>query len=279
VIGPARGGTLVDRARDRLLEGPAHTLDLARGVLGLSGPSGALTTAVFTLLASDTRFKVDPHGVWSLAAGPPGPSLHDLRFAVVDVEATGGSYPTGDRIIEIAVVQVTRGQIGEVWWTLVNPGRALPFGVQHLTGITDGMTIDAPWFDHVAPAVSERLEGRVFVGHNVGFDWRLVMSELNEALGSVPQMRRLCTIRMSRLLLPSLRRRNLDALSRHFGVVNHARHRAEGDALATARVFVRLLEEASARGVRDLDALERLLSGAPPGRRRRRRRTLPEGSA
>jgi DNA polymerase-3 subunit epsilon len=262
----------------RLLDGPAHTLDLARSVLGMSGPPGAITTAVFTLLGSDARFQVDPGGLWSLAGAPESPSLGALRFAVVDVEATGASPGDGDRIIDIAIVQVSRGQVGEVWRTLVNPGRGLPFGVQQLTGITDGMTLGAPWFEHVAPEVAGRLEGRVFVGHNVGFDWRFVTAELNDALGSFPSMRRLCTIRLARLLLPRLRRRNLDALSRHYGIVNHARHRADGDALATARVLVRLLDEADAKGVRDLDALERRLAALPRGRRRRRGRPAqPEG--
>jgi DNA polymerase III epsilon subunit-like protein len=76
---------------------------------------------------------------------------------------------------------------------------------------------------------------------------------------------------MSRCLLPRLRRRNLDALSRHYGIVNHARHRADGDAFATARVLVRLLDEARGRGIRDLNALDRFLGVAPSGSRGRRR--------
>jgi DNA polymerase-3 subunit epsilon len=278
VIGLARGG-LVDRARDRLLLGPAHTLDLASSVFGLSGPDGAVSTAVFTLLGADPRFRVDPDGVWSLGEARSGSTLRELSYAVVDVEATGPSYLAGHRIIEIAVVHVDRGQVGDVWRTLVNPGRSLPFGVQHLTGITYGMVAEAPWFEHVAPEVLRRVEGRVFVGHNVNFDWRLVNAELTDALGASAPPRRLCTLRMARRLLPALRRRNLDALSRHFGVVNHARHRADGDALATARVLVRLLEEAALRGAGDLDGLERVLSGASPARRPKRRRVLPEGTA
>jgi DNA polymerase-3 subunit epsilon len=139
--------------------------------------------------------------------------------------------------------------------------------------------LDAPFFDHVAPEVLRRLQGRVFVGHNVGFDWRLVYSELNEAMGSAPSLRRLCTLRLSRYLLPRLRRRNLDALSRHYGFVNHARHRADGDALATARVLVRLLDDARTRGIRDLNALDRFVGMAPSASGKRRRRGLPEAKA
>jgi DNA polymerase III epsilon subunit family exonuclease len=259
---------------ERLLDGPAHTLDLARGVLRLSGPSGVLITAVHALLGRDARFRVDEREVWSFDGSLDSIPLQDLSCAVVDVETTGGSFPGGHRIVDIAIVPVERGQVGEVWRTLVNPGRDLPWDVQRLTGIDDGMVAVAPWFEHIAPEVTRRLEGRVFVGHNAVFDWRFVSAELAEAQGEVPSMRRVCTIRMARFLLPSLRRRNLDALSRHYGIVNHARHRADGDALATARVFVRLLDEARARGLGDLSALERFLAtgmaGLPRGRRRRR---------
>jgi DNA polymerase-3 subunit epsilon len=255
-------------------------LDLARSVLRLSGPPSVVRTAIFSLLGSDARFRVDANGVWTLGDSAGSPSLDEVRYAVVDVEATGGAYLDGDRIIEIAIAQVHRGRVGELWHTLVNPGRSLPYGVQDLTGIGDTMVVDAPFFDHIAPEVHRRLQGRVFVGHNVGFDWRLVYSELNEALGSAPSLRRLCTLRLSRFLLPKLRRRNLDALARHFGIPNHARHRADGDALATARVLVRLLEEARARGIHDLNALERFLGVGPTGAgKKRRRRGLGEAKA
>ncbi|HEX9710316.1 MAG TPA: 3'-5' exonuclease [Candidatus Thermoplasmatota archaeon] len=268
---PAYAGGLVERALDRLRGGPAHTFDLARDVLGLSGPSGAVSAAVFTLLGADARFRVDEHGVWSLGEPPSGPPLPEVAFGVVDVETTGGSFLTGHRIIEIAVVQVRGGQVGETWRTLVNPGRFVPGGVQALTGITDEMVSGAPYFDHVADEVADRLEGRVFVAHNAAFDWRFVCAELGESLGVVPASTCLCTVRMARRLLPGLRRRNLDALSHHYGIPNHARHRAGGDALATARVLVRLLEEASLRGIGDLGALQAFLGNL--ARRRRRRRT------
>jgi len=266
---------LAERALGRLRGGPLHTLDLARDVLGLSGPPSLMTTAVSTLLGSDARFRVDAVGVWSLVESGATP-LADLSYAVVDVETTGGSFTKGDRIIEIAIAPVVGGQVGEVWSTLINPGRWLPHGVQYLTGISQGMLAAAPYFDHVAHEVAERLEGRVFVAQNVSFDWKFVSAELANAAGDVPSVRRLCTIRMARRLLPEVRRRNLDALAHHFGIPNHARHRADGDALATARVLVRLLEEARTRGLADWDALDRFLAGGPP-RASRRRRALPGG--
>lgn len=263
-----RTGSLVRAAEERLLRGPAHTLDLARDVLGLNGHSGAASAAVFQLLGTDPRFRVDAAGVWTLDPGlaPLGQSLDDVGFAVVDVETTGGGMEYGHRITEIAVVEVRGGRIVDEYQTLVNPGRYIPPGVIALTGITNEMVAAAPYFDHVADEVLARLEGRVFVAHNVGFDWAFVAAELNRALGQAPEVVRMCTVRMVRRFVPDLRHRNLDVVTRYFGVDVHARHRAYGDALATARVLLRLLDEARGRGLDDVATLEWYL-------RRRGRRT------
>ena len=213
------GGSLVHRAANRLQSGPVHTLDLARHILGLSGHPGAAAKAIFTLLGRDARFVVDGEGAWSLLdqSRLPGPALNDVAFAVVDVETTGGSSAQGHRIMDVAVVEVRNGAVVDEWRTLVNPGRAVAPFVEALTGIRTHMLRAAPYFDHVAPELQSRLEGRVFVAHNAAFDWRFVSSELNQALGEVPDVTRLCTVKMVRALLPSLRRRNLDAVSAHFG--------------------------------------------------------------
>jgi DNA polymerase-3 subunit epsilon len=262
--------SLVRAAEERLRQGPAHTLDLARDVLGLSGHAGAASAAVFQLLGADSRFRVDGTGVWSLDPGlaPLGASLDDVGFAVVDVETTGGGVDRGHRITEIAVVEVRGGRIVDEYQTLVNPGRRIPPGVQALTGITDEMVAGAPYFDHVAETILARLEGRVFVAHNVSFDWGFVSTELTRALGQAPDPVRMCTVRMVRRLVPALRYRNLDVVSRHFGVRIQGRHRAYGDALATARVLLRLLDEARGRGLDDVASLEWYLRRR--GRRKRR---------
>lgn len=251
-------GSLVRRAAERLRAGPAHTLDLAREVIGLTGHAGAASAAVFQLLGSDPRFRVDREGVWSLdpALAPLGRPLGEVGFAVVDVETTGGGVEYGHRITEIAVVEVRGGRIVDEYQTLVNPGRHIPPGVTALTGISDAMVASAPYFDEIAEEVRGRLEGRVFVAHNAAFDWAFVSGELLRTTGEVPDLPRMCTVRMVRRFAPELRHRNLDVVSRHFGVENHARHRAYGDALATARVLLRLLDEAAGRGLEDVAALE-----------------------
>ncbi len=262
--------SLTQRAFDELRSGPLATPELARRVLGLEGHPGAVSAAVFTLLGPDERFEVDALGFWRLAAGaePPGAPFDRVSFAVVDLETTGGPYSAGHRITEVGIVFVDRGLITGEYHTLVNPGRTIPPLIARITGIHDDMVAAAPYFGEVADQVFDALDGRVFVAHNVGFDWNFLRGQLAELTGDVPAVRRLCTVRMARRLLPRVRRRNLDALADHFEIPIFDRHRAYGDARATARVLIRLLERASAEGLRDLDALERFVNR--PGRRRKR---------
>jgi DNA polymerase III epsilon subunit family exonuclease len=250
--------SLIRRAVRALTDRPKHTLELAGEVIGLSGHPGAASAAVFQLLGADPRFLVDSEGVWSLdpTLAPLGAPLSEVPFAVVDVETTGGRAWNGHRIMEIAIVEVRGGTIVDEYQTLVNPGQGVPSMITSLTGITSDMTKGAPYFDHIAEDVARRLEGRAFVAHNATFDWNFVSAELVRANVDVPTVPKLCTVRMVRRLVPALRRRNLDVVTRHFGVDIHDRHRAHGDALATARVLLRLLNEASGRGVEDLATLE-----------------------
>jgi DNA polymerase III epsilon subunit family exonuclease len=265
-VGPGAGGdlpprSLLDRTVHALQGGPRSTDWIAREVLALQGPEGAVARAVFTLLGADPRFQVDRSGVWRLdpATPPPGPSLRRLTFAVVDVETTGGGYGKGHRITEIAVVPVEAGVVGQPFSTLVHPGRSIPWRIQSLTGITDAMVAHAPAFDEVAEAVWGALDGRIFTAHNVQFDWGFVEGHLRDARGEVPPGPRLSTVKMGRALVPGLASYALDALTRHFRIEIRGRHRALGDALATARLLVHLLDAAEREGASDLAALDRIV--------------------
>ena len=182
-----------------------------------------------------------------------------------------GPWVAGSRVIDISIVEVQGGRVVDEYETLVNPGTSISPMIVALTGITTEMVRQAPFFDHVAEEIDRRLRGRVFVAHNAAFDWGFVSAELLRAVGDVPEVPRLCTVRMCRRLVPQLRRRNLDVVTRHFGVEIHERHRAYGDALATARVLLRLLDEAEGRGIEDLGTLQWYLK-----RRRQRKQFDPE---
>lgn len=251
--------SLLQDAWEVLERGPLGTGEVARRVLGLNGHPGASAAAVFALLGGDDRFEVDGEGVWSVRGGArrPGTPLSRLCYAVVDVETTGGRHEGGHRMTEVAVVEVRGGGVGEAFETLLQPGRSVPRGVSGLTGITDRMLAAAPTFDEVAGEVFRRIAGRVFVAHNASFDWGWLRAQLGDALGDVPEVERLCTISLARRLVPELRRRNLDALVEFFDIPVSRRHRAGDDALATARVLLRLLDRAESLGIGDLRSLKR----------------------
>lgn len=262
------GSELMGRAVDALQRSPRSTGDLARQVFGVrSAPEELAERLVHELLADDERVDRDEGGVWRLSGdgqeGPEGP-LRDLEYAVVDVETTGTSPGDGARVTEIAVMQVSSGNLVEEYSTLVDPGRPIPPWVSRLTGITDRMVEGAPPFDEVAERVRGMLEGRVFVAHNATFDWRFVSEEMRRASSLLPTGPRLCTLRLARRALPDLSRRGLDALADYYGVEVEDRHRAAGDARATVTILNRLLEEADRTGVSRWREMRRWLDGQQP---------------
>ncbi len=200
--------------------------------------------------------------------------LDALRFAVVDVETTGTAPARQDRVTEIAIVHVDGRTVSECYESLVNPERAIPPAIIALTRITQEMVAEAPRFPQLASDVVSRLRERIFVAHNASFDWRFVSHEVQRAAGVVLTGETLCTVRLARALLPQLPRRSLDAVTRYFGIDIEARHRAAGDAVATAHVLVRLLQLAEERGASTWRALGAMLGGGT-SRARRRRSAMP----
>ena len=116
-------------------------------------------------------------------------------------------------------------------------------------------------FDAVADEVLGALAGRVFVAHNVRFDWGFVDAELRRNRGLALDGPRLCTVRLSRRLVRGLTSHSLDQVTAHFNLDNGARHRAAGDALVTAEILRRLLAIAADQGARTLDELQQLPAG------------------
>ncbi len=254
-----RSRSLVGSVWRTLEDGPVAGPDLARSALGLRGDRGAAAAAIFALVGGDDRFQVDGDGLWSIRPGArkPGTPLSEIAYAVVDVETTGGSYDAGHRITEIAIIQVRGGAVVDQFQTLVQPYRRVPPRIERLTGITNGMLQGAPTFQEIAGDVARRLRNRIFVAHNVAFDWGWVQRELKGALGKAPEPERLCTVRLARRLIPGLASAKLDAVASRLGISIPQRHRAWGDAQATARILIRLLDRAALMGACDLHSLGR----------------------
>lgn len=206
----------------------------------------------------------------------PDARLARLSYVVVDLETTGTSHGRGDRVTEIAAVRVRGGRVRETFSTLVNPERSIPRYVTHLTGISGNMVKDAPRFAEVSGELRQLLGSDVFVAHNAPFDWGFLSMEMERAGEEPLENARLCTVRLARRLLSHLPRRSLDHVTAHYGIRVEDRHRALGDALATAQVLNRLLDDAYIRGCDTWSDLDRLLH---PGAARRRRWSALPGPA
>ncbi|AIZ63915.1 DNA polymerase III subunit epsilon [Hymenobacter sp. DG25B] len=192
-------------------------------------------------------------------------------YAIIDLETTGGQ-PAQDRITEIAIFIHDGEKVVDQFDTLLNPGRPIPFFISQLTGITDDMVRDAPKFHEVARKVVEMTEGCVFVAHNVRFDYSFMKKEFAD-LGFNYSRKTLCTVRLSRSLIPGQPSYSLGKLCQNIGIPLNGRHRAAGDAAATAILFDRLLkitqqEEALTNpAISPADTLAALDVTAPAGNR------------
>lgn len=262
-------GTLVDGALAYLARGPAASEALARDVLKLpAAPPIIAERVVAALLGADPRVTRLSDGRWAMVpVGAASPSLDTCSFAVVDVETTGSRPARGDRVVEVAVVAVRGGAIRPAYETLVNPGCPLPPFVRSLTGLDDDLLRHQPVFAEVADGILAALSGRIFAAHNARFDWAFLQAEFRRTGERALFGPRVCTVRLARRLLPDLASRGLDHVTRYFGIPVTRRHRAGGDALATALVLVRLIELARELGARTLDDLDRVSRRSPSQRR------------
>ncbi len=164
-----------------------------------------------------------------------------MLFAVVDIETTG-SHAGGNGITEIAIVIHDGVKVINFYESLVNPHTPIPYFIQRLTGIDNNMVATAPSFDEIAGQVFELLQDKVFVAHNVNFDYSFVKHHLKNA-GYELETKKLCTVRLARKVLPGLNGYSLGKLTQRLGI-NHAEaHRAGGDALATAELLAMIVEK------------------------------------
>ena len=184
-------------------------------------------------------------------------SLSAVPFVIVDTETTG-TKAGRDRLLEIGAVRLVNGTIEDRFSALINPERSVPARITKLTGITTGMVFDRPTVEEVLPAFLAFLGDDVFVAHNVSFDKRFLNAALKRT-GHEPMANdTLCTLRLARRLLTGLRSKGLSALIDFYGIQIEARHRARGDAEATAVVLERLLRHVTFE--HEIDTLEGLLA-------------------
>ncbi len=251
-------------------------VDLARRLLAIDGrvdPEVA-RRLVAIVLGVAVEGLPDPGEAFEFWRREPEPwsaiSLEAAEFIVVDLETTGLSAKRA-RILEIGAVRVSRLRCADRFSSLVHPGHSVPAVITALTGIDDAMVAHAPPLERVMGDFSAWLAQAPqapLVAHNACFDARFLGKAFDVCGLAPPDRAVLCTRRLARRLVPDLARFNLDALTAHFGISNHDRHRALGDAAATGRALIELLHLArSQRQVENLGDLV-ALQEAPTTRRR-----------
>lgn len=158
-----------------------------------------------------------------------------MKFAVVDLETTGGK-PENGRITEIGIVLLDDTQVVGTFHSLIDPGMPIQPFVQHLTGITDEMVCGKPQFSAVAENVANLLSSRVFVAHNVQFDIGFMLTELKRCCINL-NVPRLCTVKLSRKFFPKQNSYSLHNLTQSLSLPDFKHHRALDDAMAAAEIL------------------------------------------
>ncbi|MGY8933778.1 MAG: exonuclease domain-containing protein [Flavobacteriales bacterium] len=162
-------------------------------------------------------------------------------YAILDIETTGGKY-NEEGITEIAIYKFDGHQIIDQFCSLVNPERNIQPFVVNLTGINNQMLRNAPKFHEVAKRIIEITDNCTIVAHNAQFDNRILSTEFDR-LGYPFEKNMLCTVELSKKLIPDLPSYSLGKLVRSLGIPITDRHRAQGDAKATVELFKLLLEK------------------------------------
>ncbi|HYM94766.1 MAG TPA: exonuclease domain-containing protein, partial [Chitinophagaceae bacterium] len=163
-----------------------------------------------------------------------------MIYAIVDIETTGG-YAAACGITEISILVFDGNKIVEKFQTLVNPCQPIPRYIQAFTGISNEMVANAPKFEEIAEKIFSTLQDKIFIAHNVNFDYSFIKAGLL-ASGYQFTPKKLCTVRLSRKIFPGFPSYSLENLCQSLQIKIMDRHRAGGDAEATVKVFQKLLK-------------------------------------
>ena len=163
-----------------------------------------------------------------------------MNYAIVDIETTGNGYK-GQKITEISIFIFDGEKVLDEFTTLVNPEAPIPAFITNLTGITQAMVRNQPRFFEIAKKVEEITKDCIFVAHNVNFDYNIILAEF-KSLGFDWKRKKLCTVRLSRKILPGHKSYSLGKICKDLDIPISARHRARGDVEATVALFKILIE-------------------------------------
>jgi DNA polymerase-3 subunit epsilon len=184
--------------------------------------------------------------------------LTSLTYSVIDTETTGLDPEGGDEIIAIGAVRIVKNRIiyEDRFEQLINPERDIPFESYKIHGIESNMVTDKPTIDDVLPDFKRYISNSVIVGHDVGFDLKMIKMQ-EKRTGVVLANPVLDTLLLSAMLHPIHKQHNIESIAKRLGVNIIGRHTALGDAVAAAEIFLKLLPILQGKGIITLkDAVE-----------------------
>jgi DNA polymerase III epsilon subunit family exonuclease len=236
--------------------GVCPAMEVVESVLGIANASEEIAARIAAeLVTRDPRIILLGNRIFYNEPETDSIELAEGEFVVLDLETTGAKAPPC-KITEIGAYKVKQGRIVGEFHSLVNPETPIPEFITSLTGISDEMVAGAPRFRDLSIELLDFVGESVLVAHNASFDLGFLDYEIRLTHGEVrlgnPSI---CTVQLSRRLLQDIPNHKLRTVAEHFGIelVNH--HRAGEDALATAKIFINLLEELQGRGIKDLGGL------------------------
>ena len=162
-------------------------------------------------------------------------------YAIIDIETTGGKF-NEEAITEIAIFRYENFEIKDRFISLVKPDRKIQPYVSKLTGIRENMLSNSPKFYEIAKQIIEITSDCIMVAHNAEFDYRMLKTEFKR-LGYNFKRKSLCTVKLSKNLIPNLKSYKLGNLVKELGIPISNRHRAFGDAMATLKLFELLVQK------------------------------------
>lgn len=233
--------------------GRATAVKIVDNIMRIRQPEPHLAKIlVQELVNSDPRLTLNEDIVELVSLNNETRNLFETDYVVFDLETTGAKCPPC-RITEIGAYRVENGKIIDEFQTLVNPETPIPIFITQLTGISDEMVMNAPKFSEVATDFLDFIGDSVLVAHNASFDIRFLNHEISRIYGGYKVANpHLCTVQLSRKLVPNIENHKLNTVAEHFCVNLENHHRASHDAHATARIFINLLNDLQSRGVSDL---------------------------
>lgn len=238
--------------------GKASAVRVVDRVMKIRNPERTIARLLVSdLVERDSRLRLTDDIVEFINAEHDLIDLSNASFVILDLETTGAKAPPC-RVTEIGAFKVQNGVVVDKFQTLINPESRIPPFITSLTGISEEMVRDAPKFCEVADEFLRFLGDSVIVAHNSRFD----LGFLDHEIGRIYEDYRLgnpslCTVQLSRRLLPDIENHKLNTVARHFEVELRNHHRAGDDAFATAHIFLNLLTFMRERGIDNVGAVRR----------------------